>query len=150
MQASNSCLIRSRITNVTYSINRNYPTSRKIGPHLHHARLYPGISRRLGCRCIQVGVEVAALDVEAAFSRPFHGDVGVLTRAPAVELCPQVFCSRTPHRGGAHGCRRTALAPGLGYHRVARRRSLPSLRRTGGGLSQAEVVAQSSQNWGEA
>ena len=36
MQASNSCLIRSRITNVTYSINRIYLTSRKIGPRLHH------------------------------------------------------------------------------------------------------------------
>ena len=36
MQASKSCLIRSRIANVTYSINRIYPTSRKIGPRLHH------------------------------------------------------------------------------------------------------------------
>ena len=35
---SNSCLIRSRIANVTYSINRIYPTSRKIGPRLHHLR----------------------------------------------------------------------------------------------------------------
>ena len=35
LQASNSCLIRSQITNVTYSTNRIYPTSRKIGPNLH-------------------------------------------------------------------------------------------------------------------
>ena len=50
------------------------------------------------------------LDVEAAFSRPFLGDAGILTRVPAVELRPQVFCSRTLHCGGAHGRRRTALA----------------------------------------
>ena len=35
MQASNSCLIRSRIANVTYSTNRIYPTSRKIGPSFY-------------------------------------------------------------------------------------------------------------------
>ena len=35
MRASNSCLIRSRIANVTYSINRICPTSRKIGPSSH-------------------------------------------------------------------------------------------------------------------
>ena len=97
-------------------------------PSHRGARLYSSVPRRLGCHCIQVGVEVAALDVEAAFSRPFHRDAGVLTRAPAVELRPQVFCSRTPHRGGAHGSRRTALALAHG--------------------GQVEVVAQSLQNWG--
>ena len=109
-------------------------------PSHRGARLYSGISQRLGCRYIQVGVEVAALDVEAAFSRPFHGDAGVLTRAPAVELYPHVFCSCTPYCGGAHGCRRTALAPVVGYHHIARWRSLPSPCRTGGGLSQMEEM----------
>src|SRR6185312_4440614 len=79
-----------------------------------------------------------ALNVEAAFSRPFHRDAGVLTRTPAVELYPQVFCSCTPHGGGAHGRRRTALGPVVGYHRIDRRRSLPSPCRTRGGLSQME------------
>ena len=73
-------------------------------PSNRGSRWCPGVSREPGCRCIQVGIEIAALDVEAAFSCPFHGDAGVLTRAPAVELRPQVFCSRTPHRGGTHGC----------------------------------------------
>ena len=83
------------------------------------SRWCPGISQELGCRCIQVGVEIAALDVEAAFSWLFHGDAGFLTSAPAVELRPQVFCSRTPNRGGAHGRRRTALVSVVGYHRIA-------------------------------
>ena len=102
------------------------------------ARLYPGVHRRLGCCHVQVGVEVTDLDVEAALSRPLHRDAGILTHTPTVELCPQVFCSCTPHCGGAHGCRRAALAPVVGYHRIARRGSLPSLCRAGGGLSQME------------
>jgi len=107
-------------------------------PSNRGSRWCPGVSRELGCRCIQVGVEIVALDVQATFPRPFHGDAGVLTRAPVVELRPQVFCSRTPHRGGAHGCRRAALAPVVGYHRITRRRSLPSPCGTGRGLSQME------------
>src|SRR6185295_12925662 len=75
---------------------------------------------------------------EAAFSHPLHGDAGILTRATVVELHPQVFCSRTPYRGRAHGRRRTALALVVGYHRIGRRRSLPSPCRTGGGLIQME------------
>ena len=59
------------------------------------ARLYPGVHRRLGCYHVQVSIEVAALNVEMALTRPLHGDAGVLTRAPAVELRPQVFCSCT-------------------------------------------------------
>src|SRR6185312_13111622 len=85
-----------------------------------------------------VGVEVATLNVETALSRPLHGDAGVLTRTPVVELRPQVFCSCAPHCGGAHECRRAALAPVVGYHHIARRGSLPSLCRAGGGLSQME------------
>src|SRR6185312_3352303 len=68
-------------------------------PRHRGARLYPGVHRRLGCCHIQVSIEVAALNVETALSRPLHGDAGVLTRAPAVELRPQVFCSCTPHCG---------------------------------------------------
>ena len=71
-------------------------------------------------------------------SRPLDGDAGILSRATAVELHPQVFCSCTPHGRGAHGCRRTALTLVVRYHRVAGRRSLPSPCRTGGGLSQVE------------
>ena len=44
----------------------------------------------------------------------------------------------TPYCGGAHGRRRTALAPVVGHHRIARRRLLPSPCGTGGGLSQME------------
>ena len=95
-------------------------------PSHRGARLNPDVHRRLGCCHVQVGVEVAAFNVEAALSCPLNRDADVLTRVPAVELRPQVFCSCTPHCGGAHGCRRTALAPVVGYHRIARRRSLPS------------------------
>ena len=77
-------------------------------------------------------------NVETALSRPLDGDAGILSCAPAVELRPQVFCPCTPHCWGAHGRRRTALAPVVGYHRIVRRRSLPSLCRTWGGLSQME------------
>ncbi|KAG2563859.1 hypothetical protein PVAP13_8KG370602 [Panicum virgatum] len=100
--------------------------------------LNPGVHRRPGCRRVQIDIEVASLNVETALSRPLDSDAGILPRAPAVELRPQVFCSCTPHGGGAHRCRRTALTLVVRYHRVARRRSLPSLCRTGGGLSQVE------------
>src|SRR6185436_15457083 len=52
--------------------NAAYPSHRG-------ARLYPGVHRRLGYRRVQVGVEVAALNVEAALSHPVHGDAGALT-----------------------------------------------------------------------
>ncbi|XP_039790370.1 uncharacterized protein LOC120656364 [Panicum virgatum] len=65
------------------------PRARHSPPGNWGSRWCPGISQKLGCRCIQVGVEIAALDVEAAFSHPFQGDAGVFTRTPAVELRPQ-------------------------------------------------------------
>jgi len=101
-------------------------------PSHRGAQLYPGVHRRLGCHHVQVGIEVAALNVETALSRPLHGDAGVLTRAPAVELRPQVFCSCTPHYGGS--ARTPTRRPGAGG------RVPPHC--------QAEVVAQSLQNWG--
>src|SRR6185312_8521580 len=107
-------------------------------PSHRGTRLYPGIHRRLGCHRVQISVEVATLDVETALSHPLHGDAGILSRVLAVELRPQVFCSCTPHGGGAHGHRRTALTLVVRYHRIAGRRSLPSPYRTGGGLSQME------------
>ena len=113
-------------------------------PSHRGARLYLGVHRRIGRRHVQVGVEVAALNVETALSRPLHGDAGILSRAPAVELRPQVFCSCTPHGGGAHGRRRTTLALVVGYHRIARQRSLPSPCRTGRGLSQMEETVIAS------
>jgi len=102
------------------------------------AWLYPGVHRGLGCHHVQVDVEVAALNVKTALSRLLDGDAGILSRAPAVELRPQVFCSCTPHGRGAHERRRTALTLAVRYHRVAGRRSLHSPCRTGGGLSQVE------------
>src|SRR6185312_3513759 len=61
-----------------------------VHPSHRGACLYPGIYRWLGYRCVQVGIEVAALNVETALSHPLHRDAGVLTRTPAVELRPQV------------------------------------------------------------
>src|SRR6185437_8510213 len=87
---------------------------------------------------VQINIEVASLNVETALSRPLDGDAGILSRAPAVELRPQVFCSCTPYGGGAHGRRRTALTLAVRYHRIAGQRSLPSPCRTGRGLSQVE------------
>jgi len=62
-------------------------------------RLSPGVPRGFGCRCIQVGIEVVALDVETVLTRPQHGDTGILARAPAVEFCPQIFGPCNPHCG---------------------------------------------------
>ena len=78
------------------------------------AWLYPGVHRGLGCHHVQVGVEVAALNVKTTLSRPLDGDAGILSRAPVVELRPQVFCSCTAHCGGAHGRGRTAWTPVVG------------------------------------
>ena len=50
-------------------------------PSHRGAHLYPGVHRRLSCCHVQISIEVAALNVEMALSRPLHGDAGVLTRA---------------------------------------------------------------------
>ena len=55
------------------------------------AWLYPGVHRGLGCHHVQVGIEVAALNVKTARSRPLDGDAGILSRAPAVDVTPRVF-----------------------------------------------------------
>ena len=48
------------------------------------AWLYPGVHRGLGCHHVQVGVEVTALNVKTALSRPLNGDAGILSRAPGL------------------------------------------------------------------
>ena len=64
------------------------------------------VSTRPWCSRVELGVEVPALDVEPALTRPLHGDAGVLSRAPAVEFCSQILGLRTPHCWRVHraGC----------------------------------------------
>jgi hypothetical protein len=54
-------------------------------------RLDLGTSWGLRCNRSEVVVEVATLDVLSVLSRPLQRDAGILTRMPAVELCPQVI-----------------------------------------------------------
>jgi hypothetical protein len=75
-------------------------------------RLGPGAHWRLRCCRSKVLIEVATLDVLAALARPFQGDPGILSRTPAVELCPKVVSLRTPYGGRAHRRRGFVLAPG--------------------------------------
>jgi hypothetical protein len=62
-------------------------------------RLGPGAHWCLRrCRS-KILIEVAALDVLAAFTRPFQRDPGVLSCTPAVEFCPEVVSLWTPYGG---------------------------------------------------
>ena len=60
-------------------------------------RLRPGAHWRLRCNRSEVLIKVAALDVLAAFARPFQRDQGILSRTPAVEFCPEVVGLCTPY-----------------------------------------------------
>jgi hypothetical protein len=59
------------------------------------------LGTRWGLRCYRnkILIEVATLDVSPALPRPLQGDPGILSRAPAVELCLEVVGQCTPHRG---------------------------------------------------
>jgi hypothetical protein len=75
-------------------------------------RLGPGAYWCLQRFRSEISVEVATLDVLSAFTHPFQRDLGVLSRTPTVELCPEVVGLCTPYGGQAHRRRRLALAPG--------------------------------------
>jgi hypothetical protein len=51
----------------------------------------------LRCNHSKVLIEVATIDVLAALARPFQGYPGVLSRTPAVELCPEVVGLCAPY-----------------------------------------------------
>ena len=57
----------------------------------------PGAHWCLRCYRSEVLIEVAALDVLAALTRPFQSDSGILPRTPAVELCPEIVGLRAPY-----------------------------------------------------
>jgi hypothetical protein len=60
-------------------------------------RLGPGAHWGLRCYRGEVLIEVAALDVLAALTRPFQRDPGVLSRAPVVEFGPEVVGLCAPY-----------------------------------------------------
>jgi hypothetical protein len=60
-------------------------------------RLEPGAHWGLRCYRNKVLIEVATLDVLAAFTRPLQRDPGVLSRTPAVKFCPEVVGPCTTH-----------------------------------------------------
>jgi hypothetical protein len=62
-------------------------------------RLDPGTRWGLRCYRSKILIEVATLNVSSALPRPLQGDPGILSRTPAVELCPEVVGLCTPHRG---------------------------------------------------
>jgi hypothetical protein len=58
-------------------------------------------STRCGLRCYRskILIEVVTPDVSSTLLRPLQGDPGILSRTPAVELCPEVIGLCTPRRG---------------------------------------------------
>jgi hypothetical protein len=60
-------------------------------------RLGPGAHWCLRCNCIEVLIEVAAIDVLAALVGPFQGDPGILSHTPTIELCPKVVGLCAPY-----------------------------------------------------
>jgi hypothetical protein len=62
-------------------------------------RLDLGARWGLWCYRSKILIEVATLDVSSALPCPLQGDPGILSRTPAVELCPEVVGLCTPHRG---------------------------------------------------
>jgi hypothetical protein len=60
-------------------------------------RLGPGAHWCLRCNRGEVLIEVASIDVLAALTRPFQGDLGILSRTPAVELCLEVVGLCAPY-----------------------------------------------------
>jgi hypothetical protein len=60
-------------------------------------RLGPGAHWCLWCNRNEVLIEVAAIDVLAALVGPFQGDPSILSRMPAVELCPEVVGLCAPY-----------------------------------------------------
>jgi hypothetical protein len=60
-------------------------------------RLGPGAHRCLRCNHSEVLIEVATIYVLAVLARPFQRDLGILSRMPAVEFCPEVVGLCTPY-----------------------------------------------------
>ena len=60
-------------------------------------RLGPGAHWCLRCYRSEVLIEVATIDVLAALARPFQRDIGILSRTPAVEFCPEVVALCAPY-----------------------------------------------------
>jgi hypothetical protein len=60
-------------------------------------RLDPGSRWGLRCYHSKILIDVATLDVSSALPRPLQGDPGILSRTPAVVLCPEVVGLCTPH-----------------------------------------------------
>jgi hypothetical protein len=60
-------------------------------------RLGPGAHWCLRCNRSEVLIEVTTIDVLAALAGPFQGDLGILSRTPAVELCPEVVGLCAPY-----------------------------------------------------
>jgi hypothetical protein len=60
-------------------------------------RLGPGARWGLRCYRSEVLIEVAALDVLAVLAYPLQRDLGVLSRAPAVEFGPEVVGLCAPY-----------------------------------------------------
>jgi hypothetical protein len=75
-------------------------------------RLGPGAHWCLRCCRSKVLIEVATLDVLVAFACLFQRDLGVLSRTPVVEFCPEVVGLCTPYGGRVHRRRRLALVSG--------------------------------------
>ena len=63
------------------------------------ACLDPGTRWGLWCYRSKILIEVVTLDVSSALPHPLMGDLGIFSRTPAVELCPEVIGLCTPHRG---------------------------------------------------
>jgi hypothetical protein len=59
--------------------------------------LGPGAHWRLRCNRDEVLIEVASVDVLAALARPFQRYPGILSRTPAVELCPEIIGLHASH-----------------------------------------------------
>jgi hypothetical protein len=60
-------------------------------------RLRPVAHWCLRCNHSEVLIEVATIDVLAVLAGPFQGDTGILSRTPAVELCPEVVGLCAPY-----------------------------------------------------
>jgi hypothetical protein len=59
--------------------------------YYNHGDANPGFSQRGWRCCTKVSIEVSALEDLVALPRPLQGDIGIIARTSAVELCPHVL-----------------------------------------------------------
>ena len=59
--------------------------------------LNSGAHRGLRCYRSEVSIEVTTLNVLLALTRPLQRDPGILSRTPAVQLCPKIIGLCAPY-----------------------------------------------------